>query len=174
VSIVHRTNPKNLQMYTPVNLYARFALAPLFFKHSVYFRWGRCSLRSHGCRVCDGYATSFGRKATIARGSNVRTRAYPFRRASFVFCERLFFCLSTRSTRQHSRKRYARTIGGKLALLARARSRTRFAHVIGGPLSPRAFIGQEFFGNFVKRCMALSQSRAPFERVKTRPQNNVD
>ena len=103
-------------------------------------------------------------EATVARGSNVRTRAYSFRRASFVFCERLFFCLSTRSTRQHSRKRYARTIGGKLALLARARSRTRFAHVIVRQLSPRAFIGQEFFGNFVKRCMALSQSRAPFER----------
>jgi len=61
-------------------------------------------------------------EATVARGSNLRTCAYPFRRASFVFCERLFFCLSTRSTRQHSRKQYARTIGGKLALLARARS----------------------------------------------------
>ena len=70
--------------------------------------------------MCDGYATSFGRKATIARGSNMRTRAYPFRRASFVFCESLFFCLSTtstRSTRQHSRKRYARTIGRLVVLV---------------------------------------------------------
>ena len=110
MSIVHRTNPKKpTDVESPVNLYARFALAKLFFKHSVYFRWGRCSLRSHACRVCGGYATSFDRKATVARGPNVRTRAHPFRRASFVFCERLFFCLSTRSTRQHSRKRYART-----------------------------------------------------------------
>ena len=34
---------------------------------------------------------------------------------------------------------------------ARARSRTRFARVIECKLSPRAFIGQELFWNFVKR-----------------------
>ena len=47
---------------------------------------------------------------------------------------------------------------------ARARSRTRFARVICGKFSPRAFIGQEPFRNFVKRYMTISQSRAPFER----------
>jgi hypothetical protein len=36
--------------------------------------------------------------------------------------------------------------------------------VIGVQLSARAFIGQELFGNFVKRYMTISQSRAPFER----------
>ena len=32
-----------------------------------------------------------------ARGSNLRTRAHPFRRTSFVFCKRMIFCRSARS-----------------------------------------------------------------------------
>ena len=93
---------------------------------------------------------------------------------SFVFCERLFFCRSSRSTRQHSRKRYARIIGEKLARLTRTRSRKRFARVICGLLSHRAFIGQALFGNLVKGHQAISLEQGAFwEGVKTSPQKRL-
>jgi len=51
----------------------------------------------------------------------------PFSARELGFAKDCFFACS--STRQHSRKRYARTIGGKLALLARARARARASRV---------------------------------------------
>ena len=93
------------------NLFARFALAPLFFKHSVYFRWGRCSLRSHACRVRGGYVGTLLPSISKQRSRADQTCALAIALTLFGARALCFakdcFCLSTRSPRQHSRKRYA-------------------------------------------------------------------
>jgi len=63
-------------------------------------------------------------EATVARGSYLRTRAYPFRRASFVFCERLFFDCQ-RAPRANTRANDTRVqlVGNWRSSRARARAR---------------------------------------------------
>ena len=97
------------------------------------------------------------------------TRAIPFRRAASFCVLRKIVCLPVRALHapilaQMIRAYYWWETG---APRAQVRSRTRFVSVIECKLSPRAFIGQELFWNFVKRYIAISQSRAPFERGST-------
>ena len=85
------------------------------------------------------------------RARNVRTRAYPFRRASWVLRKIVFLPVNAlhAPTLKQTIRAYNWWEAG--APRARARSRTRFARVICGKFSPRAFIGRELFWNFVKR-----------------------
>ena len=126
----------------------RYALAPPFSLN-----------RQNPSRVHTLPAGRRGRRRLSQTYTRRRSRADPTCALALTpfgaragFCERLFFCLSTRSTRQHlSQTIRAYDWWEAGAPRARARSHTRFARVIECKLSPRAFIGQELFWNFVKR-----------------------